>query len=90
MPMNISDSTNKKSTLILEKEGNTSLSSTKDYTVIEHEGRQLIVSNPENTEVISLDGQYLRGEKGDMGETPDHQWIAHLYDSRMAMVLGAH
>lgn len=76
MGMNIWDSRESGSTVITDEKGVTNLAAEGDSLVASCEEDQLIVENPTCTEVVSLgDGQYLRGEKGETGEEPDHEWI---------------
>lgn len=74
--MNIWDSRKTNSTIVIEDGGTTLLSADKDSLVVSNEEDQLVVADPKCTEVVSLgDGQYLRGPKGDKGDTPDHEWV---------------
>lgn len=76
MGMNIWDSRKTNSTIVLDDGGTTLLSADRDSLVVINEEDQLVVADPKCTEVVSLgDGQYLRGPKGDKGDTPDHEWI---------------
>ncbi|WMM35584.1 tail fiber protein [Vibrio phage PJN101] len=76
MGMNIWDSRESGSTVITDEQGVTRLAAEDDSLVVSCEEDQLIVENPTCTEVVSLgDGQYLRGEKGETGEEPEHEWI---------------
>ncbi len=75
MGMNIKDSRTKGSTLVLEKRAATVIASSKEQLVADAQEEQLIINTPVCTEVVSLgEGQYLRGEKGETGEEPEHEW----------------
>ena len=74
MGMNICDSRSSGSIVTTKPLGNTVIMGSKDSIVCQGSTDNTVVAIPDQTEIISLDGQYLRGPKGDVGDTPSHEW----------------
>lgn len=76
MGMIILDDRDKGSTVSNTVNEGSTITNTRESTIVDSQGNVIIVEQPVNTEVVSLgDGQYLRGEKGDEGKAPAHRWV---------------